>query len=48
MTVTESHTSLLRPSSVQHDLWLSAKSPVSRQSQGQTLGSWRPVSIEMG
>lgn len=32
---TESHTSLLRPSSVQHDLWLLAKSPVSHQSQGQ-------------
>lgn len=32
---TESHTSLLRPSSVQPDLWLLAKSPVSHQSQGQ-------------
>lgn len=32
---TESHTSPLRPSSVQHDLWLLAKSPVSHQSQGQ-------------
>ncbi len=32
---TESHTSLLRPSSVQPDLWLLAKSSVSHQSQGQ-------------
>lgn len=32
---TESHTSLLRPSSVQPDLWLLAKLPVSHQSQGQ-------------